>query len=411
MQHKILLLDELGERWGQTHIFHDLRSPADAIKLLCINYSDLAKHLATSHEKGIVYKVTQVDQELSESDLFLPLGQHDLVITPVIAGSKGVSKFIIGAILVGVAIGTGGTSLSFGLGGFSGGVGISAAIGNIGLALAVRGVGEMLAPQQPTFDQSINVGQGGFLSGPSSIERGADGQQSYAYRGAANTVGIGKTIPVVYGKALIGGHLISTAIEIENESDKLMTHFEPPSPNTVRVNGNEIRINKKKVEIYEGMKMTRVPLQKKPSTYQGVKFQIDRNNIQLNKKGRQKICNDFDVDESGERNSQNMMLMIDFKGLLDRVGAVGTTLIHGYITFKVIVFAPESESTLLNQQITVQGLMLKNQTIRYVFNFQPAFHDEHPLDLFIEIVDKELLSTSYTQMIIRRIGYKFFKGN
>ncbi len=56
MQHKILLLDELGDRWGKTHVYHNLRTPADAIKLLCINYPDFAKYLATSHEQGIAYQ-------------------------------------------------------------------------------------------------------------------------------------------------------------------------------------------------------------------------------------------------------------------------------------------------------------------------------------------------------------------
>ena len=60
MQHKILLLDELGERWGESHTFYNLRTPADAIRLLCKNYPDFGKYLATSHEQGIAYQVTQV---------------------------------------------------------------------------------------------------------------------------------------------------------------------------------------------------------------------------------------------------------------------------------------------------------------------------------------------------------------
>ena len=111
MQHKILLLDELGEKWGQTHIYHDLRTPADAIKLLCINNPDFAEHLLLSHEKGISYQVSQVDLNLELSDLLLPLGSHDLVITPVIAGSGGVVKAIAGVALIAV---TGGFGATFG---------------------------------------------------------------------------------------------------------------------------------------------------------------------------------------------------------------------------------------------------------------------------------------------------------
>ena len=100
MQHKILLLDELGEKWGYSHTFFNLRTPADAIRLLCINYPDFQKHLLTSKKKGIDYKITQVDQDLDLSDLFLPLGKHDLVITPVISGSKNAIKIVTGVALV-----------------------------------------------------------------------------------------------------------------------------------------------------------------------------------------------------------------------------------------------------------------------------------------------------------------------
>ena len=404
MEHKIVLLDELGEKWGKTHIYHDLKTPADAIKLLCVNYPSFAKYLVTSHEKGIVYKITQVDTDLEESDLFLPLGKHDLVITPVITGSGDIGKFVGGIVLTVVTGGLGGTAL---IGGTLGSIGAK-----IGAALIISGVSDMLTPQLPTFDiTGGGVGQGGFLGGPSSIERGADGQQSYAYRGAANTVGIGKTIPVVYGKALIGGHLISTTVEVEDESDSLKNTFVPPGPDTCLVNGNEIRKDGSKTSIYEGLLCTRVGLGKKPSAYHGRKFALIKNSINLGSKGRQKISNTFDIDAEGDLNEEDMNLMIDFSGIRDRVGGAGTTIIHGYITFDVIVEEPGSETLVLNERITVQGLMQPSQKIRYIFRFAPVhMADTGVFDVFIQIIDKELLTHKETKMIVRRLGYKFFKG-
>ena len=90
MQHKILLLDELGDRWGKTHIYHDLRCPSEALKLLYINHPDLCKYFATAHEDGIGFTVVQAGEFLDYDELALPLGQNDLVITPVISGSGGV---------------------------------------------------------------------------------------------------------------------------------------------------------------------------------------------------------------------------------------------------------------------------------------------------------------------------------
>ena len=408
MQHKILLLDELGEKWGKTHIYHDLRTPADAIKLLCINYPDFAEHLLLSHEKGISYQVTQVNENLELSDLLLPLGSHDLVITPVITGSRGAVKALAGIALIAV---TGGFGASFGTGTLFGSKMLGGIGAKLGAALLIGGVSDMLAPQMPTFSMGgFDVGQGGFLGGPSSVQRGADGEQSYAYRGAANTVGIGKTIPLVYGTAMVGSHLISTDIQVVDESDKLQNTFVPPSPDTCRVNGNNIKKDGRKTTNYEGTFVTRLNFGKKIKAYQGKKFKVDKAKIDLASTAKQKVCDNFDIDNSGDMNESHMNMMFDFHGIRDRVGGTGTTIIHGHITFAVIVEEPQSESTVLNQRITVQGLMHPSHKIRYVFKFQPVFRDEHPFNVFIQIIDKDLLSTSTTKMFVRRIGYRFFKN-
>ena len=411
MQHKILLLDELGERWGKTHIYHNLRTPADALKLLFINYPDFAKHLAISHEQGIAYQVTQVSQDLSYDDLLLPLGQHDLVITPVITGSGDVGKVLLG---VGLIVATGGIGSVLGLtkeaATLFGSKLLGSAVGTIGVHLVLNGVSNMLAPQLSSFD--IDVRPGGYLGSAVSMEKGADGEQSYAYRGAANTVGIGKTIPVVYGQALVGSHLISSNIEIIDTSEPLMTVFERPSPNTCKVNGNTIDVDGKKLVLYNGLKATRVGFGKGPNSYQGRRRAIISSNrvINLNAKSKLKICNNFKIDDSGDFNSEDMMLMIDFQGIQDRIGDARSTLIHGYITFRVIIEDNAGDNTFLNQQLTVQGLMAKTQKIRYIFGFDPIPAADDDLNVFIQVIDKELLSASTTKMTIRRIGYKFFGG-
>ena len=38
MENKVLLLDDLGKKYGETHVYYNLKTPAEAIKLLCINY-------------------------------------------------------------------------------------------------------------------------------------------------------------------------------------------------------------------------------------------------------------------------------------------------------------------------------------------------------------------------------------
>ena len=60
----------------------------------------------------------------------------------------------------------------------------------------------------------------------------------------------------------------------------------------------------------------------------------------------------FKIDDSGDFNSEDMMLMIDFQGIQDRIGDPRSTLIHGYITFRVIIEDNAGDNTFLNQQLT-----------------------------------------------------------
>ena len=57
-----------------------------------------------------------------------------------------------------------------------------------------------------------------FSGGPGSLEKGADGKQTFAYTGPTNVSGLGKTIPVIYGKVLAGSLIVGAQIEPESEN-------------------------------------------------------------------------------------------------------------------------------------------------------------------------------------------------
>ena len=100
MQQTVRLLDDLGARYGSEHVYFNLRSPAEAIKLLCINHPALQKELTEAHQHGVGYTLVQAGTFLGYEDLKLPLGKNDLVLAPVIAGSGGST----GQILAGVGL-------------------------------------------------------------------------------------------------------------------------------------------------------------------------------------------------------------------------------------------------------------------------------------------------------------------
>ena len=420
MQHKILLLDELGDRWGKTHVYHNLRSPSEALKLLYINHPDLCKYFATAHEDGISFTVVQAGEFLDYEDLSLPLGKNDLIITPVITGSGGVGKILVGAALIvvtgglGTALGVAGAGPAGLFGVTSGAAGVIGGIlGKVGVALVLQGVSDMISPQPqlPSFD--FNAPVSGFTGGPGGITRGSDGSQSYAYTGAANTVGLGKTIPVVYGRALIGGHILSTNIEIANESDPLMKFIRPPSLDSVRLNGEELTgkyttAGGIEAKIYNGPK----------NAVKGTSFvtAISASDfvVDLKQEGEQKVVDDLGGTAEGENNSvnntQDFQILFRVAGLVDFVGNKNTTRIDGFITYRIIIKEKESQNLCLNNQATIQGLTLTSQKYNYIAKL-PYQHisGKNTYQLFIQIIDSGV-DFNTARFKIRQVGYNLKKN-
>ena len=389
-------MDELGKKYGETHVYYNLKTPAEAIKLLCINYPEFAKDVFKLQEQGIFYKVQQVDIDLELSDLFLPLGSHDLVITPVLTGSGNLVKAALGVVLVATTGGFGaafaGTSTLFG----------SATLGSIGaklgVALILDGVSDVLSPQ-PQFSNlsAFDAPLSGFLGGAGGITRGSDGSQSYGYTGAANTVGLGKTIPVVYGQALIGGHILSTDIEIAPDSDPLLKFIRPPSLSSVRLNGEEVKGK------YSSLGGISARILNGPAPNGTAKFGSSTA-INLKKEGGQNIV-DITGALEGNTNTKRFQMLFQVAGLVDFVGDKNTTRIDGFITYQIKVVEISLGTVVLNSQSTIQGLTTKTQKFNYICKLPFPFIDgKNDYRVKITIVDT---SVDFTQasFTVRRVGY------
>ena len=427
MQHKILLLDELGERWGKTHVYHNLRSPIEALKLLYINHPDLKKYFASAHEDGIGFTIVQAGEFLGYEDLGLPLGQNDLIITPVITGSGGVGKVLAGVAMIGLvalsagaavgggigagfkAIGAGGFAAGGAAGGFLS-AGLSGIIGNLGVGLIIMGVSEMISPQPqlPSFDAPLS----GFTGGPTGVTRGSDGSESYAYTGAANTVGLGKTIPVVYGQALVGGHILSTNIEVANESDKLMKYIRPPSLNSVRLNGEELKF---KYTAAGGLEARRYNGTK--ANAKGTASYIQDTTIDLSKTGNQSLLKtngdkltEITGDDSGNQNTKKFQIYIRVSGLVDFVGNDKSTQIDGFITYRVIIKEVGTGNLVLNNQATIQGLTKSSQKYSYIAKLPYQYMEgKNKYKVSIKIIDTGV-DLDQCKFIVRQIGYNLKKN-
>tara|TARA_B100000519_G_C14249720_1_gene441777 strand:- start:1307 stop:2536 length:1230 start_codon:yes stop_codon:yes gene_type:complete len=408
MQHKILLLDELGERWGKTHVYHNLRSPIEALKLLYINHPDLKKYFATAHEDGIGFTVVQAGEFLDYEDLNLPLGKNDLVITPVISGSGGIGKALAGVGLIAAAFLAPGSTLVFGKAFFGTGAGSLAAAGfltkatvAIGGALLLSGVSDMISPQPqlPTFDAPLS----GFGGGPGGITRGSNGSESYGYTGAANTVGIGKTIPVVYGKALVGGHILSTDITVSHDANPLMTYIRPPNLNSVRFNGEKLE---GKYTNAGGIMARR--FNDTNASLGGKQYLTSNKVIDLEKEKGQHIV-DIVGESSGSTNVKKFQILFQVSGLIDFVGEEGTTKIDGFITYAIKVKEKSKNDLVLNSQSTIQGLTTTNQNYAYIAKLPyQKISGKDNYKVSIEIIDTGV-AFNKASLIIRQVGYNLKK--
>jgi len=413
MQQVVRLLGDLGERYGAEHTYYDLRTPADAIKLLCLNSPEFQEELVHAHEHGIGYRLIQAGADLDIEDLHLPFGSNDLILTPVVAGSGGgVGKILIGVALIATAIliapvaggflGIGGAGL---LGGSAFAAGVSSAVGSIGLSLVLGGTAQLLSPQ-PTIpklggDKRLGSGDASSTDGPQGVVRGTDGRQSYAYTGAVNTTGLGTTIPVAYGEVLIGSHLLSATVDVADESDPLKTAIREPGTDTIRIGGEQISFGR--FTDAAGVKLIRTTktLDDSSDTRRVVNESIDLRN------GESERPND--IDKSND-NREKLDFIFELRdGLFDFVSGEGSTLVDGFFTYRITVIVKRKgkdnpSSVIATSQATVQGLLKNNDKYKWLHRIEhPEVGSDDDVRPTVEIINHR--SNSQNRLFFQAFGY------
>tara|TARA_B100001094_G_scaffold326059_1_gene381515 strand:- start:840 stop:1580 length:741 start_codon:yes stop_codon:yes gene_type:complete len=211
MQRNIYLEGDLGSKFG-THMSFNAPTIADAMKLIEVNNDDFRGYLIDAHEKGVAFHIDVAGEEIEyDEELFLPLHEGDVTITPVPAGAKGGGGKILAAILIiTLLVVTGGAAAAGSTTGLSGflfsgatGAGLFGSsvilsvpgmiLASVAMSLAMSGLAEMMAPD-PATD--------------------ADQQTSYLFNGSEKNVIEGDPVPVLYGKLRVPGQPIS--FEISN---------------------------------------------------------------------------------------------------------------------------------------------------------------------------------------------------
>jgi len=187
MLNKIKLYGRLARFIGERSFEAEVTTPAQAIRFLLANFPKLERHMM---EQKYCIKVGK--DEIDETELFNPIGQQEIKIIPVVTGSRGLTKVLIGAVIVGAVIATGGVGAI----GLAGGTGFLGVAGNIGVYMALSGAAEMLTPvPKPP----------GVSDDPQSV--------NFSFNGVQNTGRAGAPIPVVYGEIFTGSLVVSAGID------------------------------------------------------------------------------------------------------------------------------------------------------------------------------------------------------
>lgn len=186
----IRLYGELRKKFGKEFKL-DVRTPAEAVRALCIQLPGFRQHLEEFSEPGYVVRVGTEDRDLKE--LNAPFAQQEVVkIIPVVSGASAVSRVVLGVALVAFAIWN---PLGWATLGTAGAVGTTVAFG-VGMSLAMGGIAELLAPTPPKFEANT----------------GPEATPSYMFDGPVNTMGAGYAVPVGYGELLVGSHVVSAEL-------------------------------------------------------------------------------------------------------------------------------------------------------------------------------------------------------
>ena len=184
MTRTIYLHGKMGELFGEVWNLNAATVAECMNGIDCQREGKLKQYLLDCTEKGIMFTVQKGKEFLDYDNLQMNLGENDLIITPVPAGSAnkllkvivGFALMVLGAALVMGTIGPGG------LAGLAGGI----AAGMAGSMLLNSGMAEYMAPKKP-----------------------GEQNDAFLFDGPVNTVKEGLPVPLAYGQVLVGGATIS----------------------------------------------------------------------------------------------------------------------------------------------------------------------------------------------------------
>ncbi len=190
----------------------EVKSIRETIRALSANFPNFANYML-EHKPGFHIKVGDILRE--ESTIDEVIGNKDIHLIPVVAGSGKIGMIVAGAFLIymtaGAAAAAGlpaGTTAAAGsaadmwsssiLGGAMS-ASVGAVMGQIGVGLVMAGISAVLfAPPKPKAQKST------------------ENTPNTYFNGTVNTIAQGLPVPIGYGELIIGSAVVSATISIDS---------------------------------------------------------------------------------------------------------------------------------------------------------------------------------------------------
>lgn len=199
---------EMGDRFIPS-LQMNCETASQALQCLGANFDEFIPWLIEKHEEDVQFHIEVAGSEIEYiEECYMEIGEGDITITPVPAGSKkGIGKLIVAAVLVAVTIKFPGLSKTlFTIGEGAGAITVTAAgiMKGVALSLAIAGISEMMLPD-PSVDGSL------------------EDDRSYLFDGSSQNIIQGDPVPVLYGRLRVPGQPIGFEIAGANSRTTSMT--------------------------------------------------------------------------------------------------------------------------------------------------------------------------------------------
>jgi len=224
---RINLEGELGEKFGK--VWHlNVKTPAEAVRAIDAQRKGFRKYFLDTGEKGIGYEVIIGDQGIQQEEglLYPAPMRDDFTFVPIPQGGKSRA---MGMIMMGAAIFiTAGAAAGMFAPAFTvtgTGAGLSAGLGTIEasgmMGLAALETASSLQMMGIMMGASLMLSGVSAMLAPSPESSAGNEEQSYLFDGAINSAKQGTPIPILYGRMIVGGAVISASIKSNQETGRV----------------------------------------------------------------------------------------------------------------------------------------------------------------------------------------------